>query len=306
MLSRRHILAGLAGAAIFPSAAFGAVPRRLGLQLYTVGPDAVRDLPGTLAAVRSIGFTEVELPNLFGKGPAAIATMLRAAGLGCPSIHVPFDGKGFSLDDVERTGEMLATIGARFAVVPIASLRPKFAAGEDWGLAMTREGVGIGVDGWRRIAEKLDGAAGRLAKYGVTTGYHNHDLELHPLPDGTTPFDHLSAGTDPRHVVFEVDIGWVATAGVDPAAFLRRHASRIRLLHLKDTNGAKSPGTSFSMTPAEPGRGIVNWHAVAEALRAVPIAHAFVEQEPPFVGPRIESARRGYAFFNTLGQGGRK
>jgi sugar phosphate isomerase/epimerase len=253
-----------------------------------------------LAAVRSIGFTEVELPNLLGKTPVALASMLRTAGLRCPSVHVPFDGKGLSLDDTERAGETLATIGARYAVVPIAPLRPVFAPGETWFHAMPREAVAIGVDGWRRIAEKLNDAAGRLSRHGVTTGYHNHDLELRRLPDGTTPFDQLSAATDPRHVVFEVDIGWVATAGVDPAAFLKRHASRIRLLHLKDTNGATSPDTAFNMTPAEPGRGIVDWRAVDRALRDVPIAHAFVEQEPPFIGPRIESARRGYAFFSML------
>jgi len=55
-----------------------------------------------------------------------------------------------------------------------------------------------------------------------------------------------------------------------------------------------------TMTPAEPGEGLVDWSAMARALRQVPIAHAFVEQEPPFTGPRIESARRGFAFFKEL------
>lgn len=299
MTSRRAVLAALAAAAL-PLPATASLPGRLGLQLYTLAPDASRDLPGTLAQIREIGFTEVELHSLLSRTPAQLGAMLRTAGLACPSIHVPLDGSGLTLAAPARIAEALDALGARHAVVPMPPLRPKLAPSESWQAAMARAGREMTVEAWRDIAARLDAAGAELARHGMTAGYHNHDVELRPLADGAVPLDLLIADTDPRHVVFELDIGWVAAVGADPAALLRRHGDRFRLLHLKDAAAVAPPDRALAMTPAEPGKGLVDWHAVARALRRTPVAHAFVEQEPPFAGPRIDAARRGFAFFREL------
>ena len=52
--------------------------------------------------------------------------------------------------------------------------------------------------------------------------------------DGVVPYDYLMSNTDPNLVKIELDVGWLATAGVDPVAYLRRHAGRVIACHLKD------------------------------------------------------------------------
>ena len=45
----------------------------IGIQLYTLGPDAAKDLDGTLKAVAGIGYRSVELAGFLGRTPAAVA-----------------------------------------------------------------------------------------------------------------------------------------------------------------------------------------------------------------------------------------
>lgn len=292
-LTRRQLVAGLAAAVVAPDApAWGArTPPRAGLQLYMLGPEAFRDLPATLAAVRAIGYTEVELPSLLGKPPAVLGAMLNQAGLRCPSVHVPLGGGGFALGEPSRVVDALGAVGATYAIVPMAPMAVKPVLGQSWPDALAARFRDSTADDWRRIAERLNEAGSRMAASGGIVGYHNHDAELRRLADGSTPLGTLINETDPR-IVFELDIGWTIAAGVDPADYLRRHRGRVALVHLKDV------ASTSTMAPAEPGQGKVNWASVRRAIVGAGVRHVFVEQEPPFSGTRIDAARRAFAFFN--------
>src|SRR5512146_1090227 len=87
MTTRREFTQALAAAAL--SAPHKPVHRGpLGVQLYTVRDAMARDVPGTLARVRSIGYREVEFAGYFGLRPAAIRRALADAGLRAPSCHL--------------------------------------------------------------------------------------------------------------------------------------------------------------------------------------------------------------------------
>ncbi len=47
-------------------------------------------------------------------------------------------------------------------------------------------------------------------------------------------YDELMQATDPAKVGFEMDCGWVAVGGKNPADYLTRYATRISMLHVKD------------------------------------------------------------------------
>lgn len=106
--------------------------------------------------------------------------------------------------------------------------------------------------------------------------------------------------TDPRLVEFEVDTGWVATAGLDPVSFLHGLRGRATQLHVKD--GAVGNTTNFvlEMKPAEVGSGTLDWARILPAARTAGVRHFYVEQEPPFTMPRIEATRKSYAFLSAL------
>ena len=73
---RRSVLLGLGAAMSAAASGASAAPffrqagLPIGIQLYTLGPDAAADLPGTLKAVAGIGYKTVELPGFLGKAPA--------------------------------------------------------------------------------------------------------------------------------------------------------------------------------------------------------------------------------------------
>lgn len=278
----------------------------IGLQLYTLGPDAGRDIDATFAQVAQIGYREIELPSLLGHQPAELAAAAKRAGLTISSLHLPLlamaGPTGLSLaSEPARIGDSLGALGAQWAVAPIllfpSGFRPE--PGEKFEAAISRSVTAAGEDIWRRTAALLNQAASSLQPLGIKIAYHNHNIEFAPVGN-TTGWDILWHETDRELVSFEVDIGWVAAAGLDPVRFLERSRGRVRLLHVKDVAPDNQSSFRISMKPAEVGSGSLPWSRILPAAHRAGVRHFFVEQEPPFVIPRIEAASRSYAFLSQL------
>lgn len=314
---RRSLLVGL-GAVSLAAMANGtalARPRRsffarikapIGLQLYTLGPDAGRDIDATFVQVARIGYREVELPSLLGRQPADLAAAAARAGIAIRSLHLPLlamDGPaGLSLgSEPARIAETMGALGAKWAVAPIMMLPDGFrpAPGESFGAAISRSVAAAGTDLWKRSADLLNQRASLLKPLGIQLGYHNHNVEFAPIGK-TSGWDILWRETQPDLVSFEVDLGWVATAGLDPVRFLDRHRGRVRLLHVKDVAAGNPQSYQISMLPAEVGSGVLNWSQILPAAHRAGVQHYLVEQEPPFTIPRIEAAARSFAFLSQV------
>src|ERR1700680_522286 len=94
-------LGAIAGSKIF------SFPRHrpLGVQLYTVREQAERDLPALLAAIREIGYQEVELYwNVYARPAAELRRMIEDHGLHAPSGHFDYDGLESKLDYEQNLG----------------------------------------------------------------------------------------------------------------------------------------------------------------------------------------------------------
>jgi sugar phosphate isomerase/epimerase len=302
-LSRRgFLLAAGAAAGMAVSGEAAAAPffaaRRLpiGIQLYTLGPDAAKDLDGTLAAVAKIGYRSVELAGLYGRTPAEFKAALDRAGLKATSAHIQarangpeggFDG------DLSRIADMLATLGVKNAVMPSPYVpqhaldAAKGAAGVDMYRTMM---AALTADDYRMNADFLNRKAAVLKTSGIAVGYHNHNFELAPK-GGSTGLEIMLENTDPALVTFEADVGWIAAAGIDPAAFLAKHKGRFSLMHVKDLKASTKPNFELRMDPTEVGSGRLDWKTLLPAAHAAGVRHYFVEQEPPFERPRIEAAK---------------
>ena len=110
----------------------------------------------------------------------------------------------------------------------------------------------------------------------------------------------LLAHTDPEAVWFEMDVGWVAAAGVDPISLLRAHRQRFRLMHVKDIEASTVPNNAFHMDPADVGSGTLDWKTILPVGYEAGVRHYYVEQEPPFAGPRMDAARADYEYLARL------
>jgi sugar phosphate isomerase/epimerase len=299
-LSRRAALAG--GAAAMAAGAAGAKDGarslEIGLQLYSINQSLDQDFEGSLRKVAQIGYRYVEFAGLHGRTPAQFRSTLDGLGLSCPSAHFPPD------EWVKGTAGPIATakaLGAGTVVCPMPPiperLRSRLRAGGQTGLAAAYDGMT--VEDWRAFAALLNrlGAAAKAA--GLGFAYHNHNIDFRDLGGGRTPWDVVTAETDPHLVDLEVDLGWVVAAGRDPVALLQRWAPRVTMVHLKDLKPTPA-NFGFGMNPTEVGSGVIDWRRVLAAVARTRARFGFVEQEPPYVKPQLESARISFEHLTKL------
>jgi sugar phosphate isomerase/epimerase len=316
-INRRTVLAGLLSTGAFAvtqgtclAAAsrpfFQQVGLPIGLQTYTLGDDAGKDIDATFAQIAGIGYGEIELPSLYGRKSADLRAAADKAGLSINSLHIPPMIRGLQAglslgSPAAEIAEALGALGAKQGALPIAPFPDNFRPqpGEAMQTTIGRAFSEAGADHWRRVAATLNDKGAALKAVGIALGYHNHNIEFAPT-GGTTGWDILVKETDPDLVHFEVDVGWVAAAGHDPAVFLRERQGRVRQLHVKDIAAGTPTNFALQMKPAEVGSGTLDWAQILPAAYEAGVRHFYVEQEPPFTIPRIEAARKSYGFLAQL------
>ncbi len=289
-----------------PAAFFERLGKPIGLQMYALGDDIHDDLAGAFRMVAEMGYGEVELPSLLGSTAPELRAHADAAGVKIASLHIP--ARAFAPSDTltfEGDPDAIAAIagdlGIDQVVIPFPILPSDFALGEgeQFPSAITRTFEALGLDHWRASAARYNEIGAAMKERGLKLGYHNHNLEFAPV-EGSTPWDVLVAETDPALVQFQLDIGWVVTAGRDPVAALEALSGRLLSVHVKDVAADNKTGFYFGMSPTEVGSGTIDWSAVLPAAEAAGALHYFVEQEPPFALPRPEAAAKSLAYLKAL------
>jgi inosose dehydratase len=150
----------------------------------------------------------------------------------------------------------------------------------------------------RVLAGALDAVGRALLAEGVTLCLHPHVGSWIEVEE---EIETVLSLTDPELVALGPDSGHLAWAGVDPAAFVARHAPRVRALHVKDVrlDVARAPQLRDAdyrtvVTAglwAEPGRGDLDLLRVLESVDADFDGWAIVEVDRPAAGSPFESAR---------------
>jgi len=241
------------------------------VQLFTVRDELRRDLRATLARLREIGFTQAELyglsgreNRLFGLTAAELKSAFAANALSVELAHV--DG---SLTNTAAIADFAAELGITTAIV---ALPAELGAARNDRLSVAP------VEGLAQLdalAEKLDRTARDYRARGIRFGYHNHDVELLPVA-GVVPLDYLMSRTDPDLVKMELDLGWLALAGANPAEYVRRYSGRIVACHMKDYD-ARIASDVPERKLVEPGAGAIDFGAVVAAMRDAKVEHAYIE-----------------------------
>jgi sugar phosphate isomerase/epimerase len=264
----------------------------LGVQLFTVRDELRRDLRATLARLREIGFTQAELyglsgreNRLFGLTAAELASAFAANALSVELAHV--DG---SLTNTAAIADFAAELGITTAIVALpvelgAARNDRLSVAPVKGLAQ--------LDA---LAEKLDRTARDYRARGIRFGYHNHDVELLPVA-GVVPLDYLMSRTDPDLVKMELDLGWLALAGANPAEYVRRYSGRIVACHMKDYD-ARIASDVPERKLVEPGAGAIDFGAVVAAMRDAKVEHAYIEIDVS--ADPLGAVANGYRYLKML------
>jgi len=258
---KKHLLflfAATTAAASPPSA-------HLGLELWSLRAQFRESVPGGLADAKGFGFRIVETAGTYGLSAADFRGRLDANGLKAVAAHVDY-----SMMDKDAAAAIAQAkaLGVEYVVVP----------------GIPHPALGFTTDGARAAAAKFNawGAAAKAA--GMKFGYHLHGFEFVADRSGETPFDVLARSTNPDLVSFEMDVFWVAHAGVDPVALLKKYPGRWRMLHLKDLRkGAETNATGHA--PAQDdvpvGQGRVDWPEVFKEAKKQGLDYYFIEDESP-------------------------
>ena len=279
--TRRDFMAGAAALAAVsaPLAARKRIP--VALELYSLRAEAEKDLPGTLAAIRKLGYEGIELvcekgglvsnEVLWGRPFQEVAAMIKDAGLPVYSAHhtMPL----FQPDQIEKTIEINRMIGNRNLIC-------------SWMNAAKT------IEPWYEHAKTFNAIQAKLDKHKMNVGLHNHEAEVQPV-EGKLPWDVFMDNTV-KGVTGQMHLAAFPAAKLDPAAYIRKYRGRSRTIQLNDW----APGKRGVLL----GEGQIDWKAVFAAAESVGGVQVYViEQEGYPTGmPPLEACRRSLENFHKL------
>jgi len=275
------------------SARAGANVKTIGVQFFSVPKLLEKDFDGTLGMLKGLGYSKVEFygPYEFSD-PEAVASwakvtpqlgfsgsgfygltaqkargLLDKHGLTAPSMHTDL---GTLQTRMGPLSDAAHVIGATYVVLPaIPEAKRKT------------------LDDYKRMADAFNSIGADAERHGVKFGYHNHGYGLKEM-QGQVPLQLLLKNTDPKKVFFEMDIYWTTAGGADPVTLLKEHASRYKMLHMKDMKEHKrfkgdggDPGQWMELFPymTTVGDGVIDTKSIVAQAKASGVEHLFVEQD---------------------------
>jgi sugar phosphate isomerase/epimerase len=246
---------------------------RVGLELYSVRNAMKKDPERTLAAVRAMGYDDVELlwsMDNFGRTPKQVHETLKQLGLKAPSGHIAPE---VLLNGWEKLLDDAKTVGHQFVVVPSLP-----------------DDTAHSLDEWKRWADRFNAAGDLARRRGLWLMFHNEPEHMKPIA-GTVPYDQFIERTDPSKVRLQLDFGNMEVGGGKPMNYIRQYYDRYWSFHVKDV---VQDGTHDT----ELGAGRMNLRALLAAIPEVQKKPCYVEQESP--ADELASARANYGYLKKL------
>lgn len=207
----------------------------VGLQLWSVREDMAKDPIATLEKIGEMGYPFIEAAGynegkFYGIDPAEFKTVLNKNGLELISSHV-----GHPLPDTDNWDEAMLVwdkcieahiqAGAKYIIQP----------------SMDEKGYGS-LEDLKRYCEYFNVIGEKCRAKGIQFGYHNHDQEFAEV-DNITRYDYMLQNTDPRKVIFELDVYWIKVGGKKALDYFAQYPGRFALWHLKDEKELGESGT---------------------------------------------------------------
>lgn len=237
---------------------------KVSLQLYSMRGEVEKGFCSMVRRVGDLGYYGVEFAGFHGLSAHDMKALLDKSNLKAIGSH---SGINIFRDNAEEELAYLREIGADYMVCPGAPVS-------------SMEEVMTLCDTLNRVSEKAK-------QYGIKVGYHNHDREFNKL-DGKYILDIIAENTN-DDVILEVDVFWVAYAGVDPFAYIEKWGKKVELVHIKQI------GDDKANVDVEDGK-----ISIPELVKTAKYATNFiVEQEQYPVSP-WDSAIHNAAYLNKL------
>jgi sugar phosphate isomerase/epimerase len=280
--SRRNFIkvssTSLAAAAVLPHSVFSSMYKSgiLGLQLYSVRDDMMKDPLGSLKKLAEMGYVYVEHANyidrkFYGYSAAEFKKILDDLGLKMISGHTVMgrnhwdeSKKDFS-DSWKMTVEDAATLKQKYVISPSMdnSMRKTY-------------------DGLKHYMEIFNKCGELCNKYGMKFGYHNHDFEFSEMLNNEKVFDIIMKNIDPKLVVVQLDIGNLYNGGAKAIDIVNQYPGRFENVHVKDE--IKSSGGEDKYESCILGEGIVNSRKVIDLATKIGGTTCYIIEQESYQG----------------------
>jgi sugar phosphate isomerase/epimerase len=243
---------------------------------FAVRAAMIRDFPGTLRVLKTMGYDAIEMASFPGfagnfRGgfgalndlkPAEIKRIIHDSGLACDWVaSVPAQ---FTPDKLPAEAAWAHGVGAHYLAY----------AGLDLPKVPTMDDIKGQLD-------KLNDAGRRTRAQGLQMVFHT-DKAVWREYGGQSATEEMMRRLDPQLVALQMDFGTIVEGHVDGAAIMDRYPGRFVSVHLRD---GKPPANPDEYLPSSPmGAGIVDWVAVMRAARRCGVKNYVVEMVRPANG----------------------
>ncbi|MEI9910183.1 MAG: sugar phosphate isomerase/epimerase [Bacteroidota bacterium] len=270
-------LSSLTGISLFSAEEDAKKIKKFGLQLYSLRDVLPANPKDVLKQVASFGYKQVESYEgkdgmFWGLGHTGFKQYMDELGMTIISSHCDIN------KDFERKAAEAAAIGMKYLICPY-------------------KGPQKSLDNYKKFAEEFNQKGEICKKNGIRFAYHNHDYSFKPM-EGQLPQDVMMNGTDPSLVDFEIDMYWVAVAGQDIEAWLKKYSPRFRLCHIKDFS--KTPGENNGKNSVDVGTGSIDFKKILKTAKANGMEYYIVEQEAYPNGSPLKAAEVSAAYMKKL------
>jgi len=216
------------------------------IQLYSVRDVINNDFAGTLKNLSEMGYTGVEFAGYGDLSAQQMKDVLTANNLKPVGAHIGVEGLTKHLDEEIAFHKAL---GTEYIICPYYEMKTK--------------------DDVLKLAEILKPVIAKCGEAGLKFAYHNHAHEF--AQDGGEYLLDILFKNLPPESVMELDIFWVAYAGVDPFAYMEKHKDRLKLIHVKQIDKDKHC--------VDLDQGIINFKEIITKAKTLGVEHFILEQE---------------------------
>ncbi|GAB3976843.1 sugar phosphate isomerase/epimerase [Spirosoma terrae] len=234
----------------------------VGIQLYSFRDQFAKDVPGTMAKVKQMGFREAEIAGTYGLSLTDFRKLLDQNGIKAISTGASFEDLDSNVPKILAEAKALGAKYVTCAWIP-------------------HPGDMFRIQDADQAIDVFNTAGRLLADNGITFCYHTHGYEFQTYENGTF-FDYLAANLNPKYVNFEMDVFWVKAPGYNPVALLQKYPKRFLLMHLKDRKPG-TPDTNTGHSDIESnvtlGQGDVGIAGIMKQAKKSGVKHFFIEDE---------------------------
>jgi sugar phosphate isomerase/epimerase len=239
----------LGSAALLPISGFSnsrAPKYKMGLQLFTINEDMIRDTKATLKAVKAMGYEDFEIfgfdgekGTFYGYKSSEFRKILDDLQITASSGHFGFSSFLTKPEDdlkrfVDQCIKGAQTLNMKYITWP-------------WIAPEQRT-----IDNFKLMAKKLNLIGEQVTGAGLGFAYHNHDFEFIDH-NGENGFDIIVNETDPSLVKLQMDMYWVMhSSPFTPKELISKQPGRYVMWHIKDMDKVTRDYTEL-------GNGSINY-----------------------------------------------